>query len=179
MSPLLALGIGFIIGVPVGMSWRGAFEILTGKVDPMPGIKKILSNQVLLTWMLILSMLLTAGVGVGIVIADHHDRKADECRIAFNQKSADAREARTGVTSQDVAPAELVYVQADKAYQEGLKKLTNGQPGEFTAEDLNKVLDDKIDAADVYATALAKQIQVVKDNPYPPADYCERSNDDS
>lgn len=174
MSTLAWLIIAFITGVAAGITWRESFDILTGKRDPMATVRRALHPKVsLLVLMLTLSMLFVAAVGVGIIIKDSGDRAAARCQVEFNQKTADARDARVGISTTDVIPAQTAYVAADLEYQRGLLKVvtTDG----MTVDDLAEVIGTRVAATNQYLQALEEQAKVAQANPYPPADYCAKA----
>jgi len=175
MSTLAWLIVAFITGTATGVTWRESYDILTGKRDPMATIRRALRPNVpLLAVMLTISMVFVASVGVGIIVKDTGDRRAERCQVEFNQKTADARDARVGISTTDVIPAQTAYVEADLQYQRGLLETvtTEGK----TVDDIAAVISARVAATRSYLDALEAQAKVAQDNPYPPADYCTNTD---
>lgn len=171
MNTIAWVIIAFLAGTGCGFLLRESYDILTGKADPMPTVRRALRPGIpVLTLLLILSMLFVASVGVGIIIKDSGDRKAEACQVEFNQKTAKARDVRVGISTTDVVPAQTAYVEADLAYQRGLLDVVTTKG--MTVDDLAEVISARVTATDQYLQALEEQAKVAQANPYPPADYC-------
>lgn len=175
MSTLAWLIVAFITGTITGVTWRESYDILTGKRDPMVTLRRTLTPTIpRLAAMLILSMFFVAAIGVGIIIKDSGNRKAEACQVEFNQRTADARDARVGISTTDVVPAQTAYVEADLEYQRGLRAVVTTKG--MTVDDLAAVITTRIEATSTYLAALVEQAKVAQANPYPPADYCTDTN---
>lgn len=176
MNTIAWVIVAFLGGACCGVLWRESYDILTGKADPMPTVRRALRPRptTILTGLLILSMLFVAAVGVGIIIKDSGDRAREACQVEFNEKTAIAREARVSVSTTDVIPTQIDYVKADLAYQQGLLDVVTNP--EVTVADIATVISTRVTATQSYYDALKAQETVAQKNPYPPADYCTNTS---
>lgn len=169
-APLWFLA-GLLAGVLVGVMWREAFELIRGKDSPMALWTRLSrSRDSMLAVGLLLSMLLTGGVGITLML-DRSDRgDLVRCISDYNQQVGEARDSRN-TAAEDLSAAETRYVAAELAYQRGLlRSLSEGGGG---VDQLEAVIRRRVKATEDYQTALDDQTAVREAKPYPEPDLCE------
>lgn len=168
------VAVAFLTGVFVGVTWRESYEILIGRHQPMLILKRALNVRVeALAAALIISLVLNMIVGVGIVLNERGQDRAEACQVEFNRLTAEARDARIG-PSESSTDAQIDDVLQDLTYQRGLLKTITSE--NQTVDDLAGIIKARIDSGMEYLKTLRKVQKVRVENEYPPADYCSRSS---
>lgn len=164
------IALGFAGGMLTGVLWREAYELITGKDDPMDLWQRLRSVHVsLLTAGLIASMVFTGIVGIRVMISDSARDDLVECVTDYNAAVGAARDSRSEVADQ-LATAETSYVDEDLRYQRGLLESLQT---DTSIDRLRDVIADRIEATEEYRSKLDLQTRVRQAEPYPAPDFCE------